>query len=203
MLMLVKPGSVLISLMVQLAVGAQEEIYAGEPLATERAERLDRKLAHFVADRLRQVRGHPDLGAVLVEILGLIGVEAVPIARRDLAGQRSKERTALVLENAALDLATAAMYSSTRILRSCRNASAIAWTNSSAVPALLMPTDEPSRAGLTNSGRPSSATAASNEGASPRAKVTKRAIGRPASRMSRLATSLSIAAAEPRTPEPT
>src|ERR1700722_11695072 len=83
--------------------------------------------------------------------------------------------------------------SSTMILRSCRNASAIALANSCSVPALLMPTDEPSRAGLTNTGRPSSATTASKAGASPWAKLKKRAIGSPRARSRRLATSLFIA----------
>ena len=93
--------------------------------------------------------------------------------------------------------------SSTRILRSCRNASATACANSSRVPALLMPTDEPSRAGFTNTGRPSSETIASKVGASPRLKLIKRGIGRPRSRIRRLAMSLSIAAADPNTPDPT
>ena len=94
-------------------------------------------------------------------------------------------------------------HSSISTLRSWRSASRNAASNSSIVSALPTPTDEPSRAGLTNSGRPSSAVSASNDGRSAAVTVRNRATGRPASRSKRLAVSLSMATADPRMLEPT
>ena len=124
------------------------------------------------------------------------------VAGHDLAGQRGGERAVLALEHAALDLAAAHEFLD-QDLAVMPERLGDRVRELLPVPALLMPTDEPRRAGLTNTGRPSSATTASKAGASPWTKLKKRAIGSPRSRMSRLATSLSIAAAEPRTPEPT
>ena len=67
-----------------------------------------------------------------------------------------------------------------------------------------MPIDEPSRGGLTTSGRPStSGTARScSRPCSPSARRTKRGVGRPSASQTRLVITLSIAIADAITPEP-
>ena len=110
MLMLVKPGRVFTSLTMRLAVLAQKKVDAGQALAAERAEGLDRQLANLVADFGGKVGRDLDRGALIVEIFGLVGVEAVAVAGHDLARRRGGERTVLVLENAALDLAAANIF---------------------------------------------------------------------------------------------
>src|ERR1700722_3174169 len=94
----------------EAAVLAQKKVDAGQALAAERAEGLDREFADLVADVGGEVSGDLDRRALLVEIFGLIGVEAVTVAGHDLARRRGGERTVLTFENAALDLAAADIF---------------------------------------------------------------------------------------------
>jgi hypothetical protein len=91
-------------------------------------------------------------------------------------------------------------HSSTSTGPAQRLASAKAAGSSSAVLTLVMPTLEPSPAGLTISGRPSSATIPA---ASAGARITRqRGVARPQAANSCLLRSLSIDSAEPSTPLP-
>src|ERR1700733_8157637 len=94
----------------ETAVFAQKKVDAGQALAAERAEGLDRQLANLVADAGGEISRDLDRRALLVEILGLIGVEAVAVAGHDLTRRRGGERTVLASENAAFDLAAANIF---------------------------------------------------------------------------------------------
>src|ERR1700677_4044509 len=91
----------------ETAVFAQKKVDAGQALAAECAEGLDRQLANLVAGVRGEISRDLDRRALLVEIFGLIGVEAVAVAGHDLARLRSGERTVLTLEQATIYLAAA------------------------------------------------------------------------------------------------
>src|SRR5262249_48498728 len=98
---------------------------------------------------------------------------------------------------------TEGTHCSIRIFLSKPNASLHAVANSSAVPALETPTDEPILAGFTKSSELPTLLAASAYVIGNAADIERKGtIGRAASRIKRLATSLSIAAADPMKPEP-
>jgi hypothetical protein len=89
--------------------------------------------------------------------------------------------------------------SSTRIFSSCWNASSIPARSSSSPRAFVMPTDEPSRAGLMNTGKPNGFSKLSWL----RRSVTLRVTGIPLSRSTDLNRSLSMQSADAVTPAPT
>ena len=90
---------------------------------------------------------------------------------------------------------------------SCCCAVSIAAASSSGPCTFEMPIEEPARAGLTKTGKPSRATEAATPSGfrihSPRRTATYGPIGSPAEASSRFMNSLSMLTAEESTPEPT
>jgi len=95
-----------------------------------------------------------------------------------------------VLEHAALDLATG-------------DGGLTAAGRASGEVTRVMPTLEPARAGLTNTGRPSAARSSNPVAMSARRTTRYAPTARPSARSSFLVYSLSMAAALPNTPAPT
>ena len=168
--MVVNPGIVLISLITGPSLG-EEEVDPRQALAVDGAERPDRQLPYRVGDLVVDLGGHVEFGRV-VEVLGGEVVERVLATAHpghpDLADRAGLHCAVGEFEHAALQFAAEARRP--RRSPSDRAGGRARWPTGSSSHDVtrLTPIDEPPRAGLTNTGRPSRSRSSSSSVSSPR-----------------------------------
>ena len=164
------PGSVLSSLTSTRPPSSTKKSTRASPAQPTRRNVCDRQPAHLGRGSLRDRRGHAQLDAA-VGVLGLVVVPLGALEQYHLARHR---RLGLVEpHHGALDLGAGAERLARSRARRARTRPRAPRASSEASRTLAIPTDEPSRAGLTNSGSPSGASSARTASGSARQRASR------------------------------
>ena len=141
------PGIVLISFTTTSPLAAHEEVDPGHSLALGGDERVDGELAASVLRPLGDARRNDELHAAVVVLRRVV----VPVGVRDDLADDRRDRVA-VTENAALDLDPVdALLDQHLVVVSARELDC-GFQLVRSLRTLEIPTDDPRRAGFTNTG---------------------------------------------------